>query len=52
MNEIKKNEIYNPLHIITFKNKGDYDRIYSSYPHSYIKNALKNICKKKIHVFM
>ena len=47
MNEIKNKEIYNPLHIITFSNKEDYDRVYSNYPHSYIKHAIKNICKKK-----
>ena len=46
MNEIKNKGIYNPLHIITFQNKEDYDRVYSSYPHSYIKNAIKNICNK------
>ena len=46
MNEIKNKEIYNPLYIITFKNKEDYDKVYSSYPHSYIKKAIKNICKK------
>ena len=47
MNEIKNQEIYNPLHIITFQNKEDYDMVYSKYPHSYIKHAIKNICKKK-----
>ena len=46
MNDIKKKEIYNQLHIITFHNKEDYDRVYSSYPHSYIKKAIKNIFKK------
>ena len=39
--------IYNPLHIITFHNKEDYEAAYSKYPHSYIKYAIKNICKKK-----
>ena len=39
--------VYNPLHIITFHNKEDYDAAYSKYPHSYIKHAIKNICKKK-----
>ena len=47
MNDIKEQEIYNPLHIITFYNKEDYEAVYSSYPHSYIKNLIKNICKKK-----
>ena len=46
LNDIIKNEKYNPLHIITFKKKEDYERVYSSYPHSYIKNSIKNICKK------
>ena len=46
MNEIKNKEIYNPLHIITFSNKEDYDRIYSEYPHSYIKYLIKKCCKK------
>ena len=45
MNEIKNSEIYNPLHIITFNNKEDYDRVYSQYPHSYIINAIKNCFK-------
>ena len=47
MNDIKIEEIYNPLHIITFHNKEDYKAAYSKYPHSYIKYAIKNICKKK-----
>mgnify|MGYP002623996162 CR=1 FL=1 len=45
MNEIKVKEIYNPLYIITFENKEDYDNVYSKYPHSYIKNTIKNIFK-------
>ena len=47
LEKIKENEIYNPLYIITFKNKEDYDRVYSEYPHSYIKNSLKSCCKKR-----
>ena len=35
------------MHIITFHNKEDYKAAYSKYPHSYIKYAIKNICKKK-----
>jgi len=47
MNKIKEKEEYNPLYIITFENKEDYDEAYAKYPHSYIKNILKNICNKK-----
>ena len=47
MNAIKEKEIYNPLYIITFKNKEDYNNVYSKYPHSYIINTIKNLCKKK-----
>ena len=47
MNIIKNKEIYNPLHIITFYNKEDYDSVYSRYSHSYIKYAIKNLCKRK-----
>ena len=43
MIEIKRKEIYNPLHIITFKNIEDYNRVYSEYPHSYIKNSIRNL---------
>jgi len=46
MNEIKEKEIYNRLYIITFEKKEDYDNVYSKYPHSYLKNAIKNICKR------
>ena len=47
MNEIKEANIHNPLYIITFKNKEDYNRVYSNYPHSY----LTNLCgKKKIYI--
>ena len=46
MNEIKSKELYNPLYIITFHNKEDYDRIYSEYPHSYIKYLIKKCFKK------
>ena len=52
MIEIKRKEIYNPLHIITFKNIEDYNRVYSEYPHSYIKNSIRNLCrKKKIEIY-
>ena len=47
MNEIKNSEIYNPLHLITFHNKEDYDRVYSQYPHSYIINLIKSCFKSK-----
>ena len=43
INSIKSKEEYNPLYIITFKNKEDYKEVYSKKPHSYIMN----ICKKK-----
>ena len=35
MNEIKSKEIYNPLYIITFEKKEDYNNVYSNYSHSY-----------------
>ena len=47
MDFLKTQKIYNPLHIITFHNKEDYNSVYSKYPHSYIMNSIKNICKKK-----
>ena len=47
MRNIKKNEIYNPLYILTFENKDDYDKVYSKYPHSYITN----FCSKK-HIYI
>ena len=47
MNTLKNEAQYNPLHIITFQNKEDYDMVYSKYPHSYILHTIKNICKKK-----
>ena len=53
MLEIKNNEIYNPLHLITFHNKEDYDRVYSQYPHSYILHSIKNCfksCNNTIYV--
>ena len=52
MNKIKIKEEYNPLYIITFENKEDYDEAYANYPHSYIKNLLKNICKKKRSIYI
>ena len=42
LNSIKNKEEYNPLYIITFKNKEHYKMVYSSKPHFYIMN----ICKK------
>jgi len=46
--EIKKqNKQYNQLYLLTFENKEDYDKIYSKYPHSYLKESIKGICKKK-----
>ena len=50
MNEIKSNGIYNPLHIITFNDKNDYDRVYSQYPHSYIINSIKNCFKSRNNI--
>ena len=48
MNDIKKREEqYNPLYLLTFENKEDCDNIYSKFPHSYLKEAIKGICKKK-----
>ena len=47
MNEIKSKEIYNPLYIITFEKKEDYNNVYSNYSHSYLKNIIKNIIKCK-----
>ena len=49
-NELEQKEKikeYNPLYIITFKNKDDYNNSYSEFPHSYLKQAIKNICCKK-----
>ena len=31
---LDKAKIYNPLYIITFKNKKDYENVYKKYPHS------------------
>ena len=43
MDKIKKDNIFNKLYIITFENKNDYNKVYSSYSHSYITN----LCRKK-----
>ena len=43
---IRDEEKYNPLYILTFQNKDDYNTIYSRYPHSYFKQIFNNICKK------
>ena len=45
-----KTKEYNPLYIITFKNKKDYEYVYSKYPHSYLKEAIKNIFRKKTDI--
>ena len=50
MNTLKNEAQYNPLHIITFQNKEDYDIVDSKYPHSYILHTIKNICKKKENI--
>ena len=47
LNKKEKIKEYNPLYIITFKNKKDYKKCYSEFPHSYLKQAIKNICGKK-----
>ena len=35
------------LRVITFENKDDYKKAYDKYPHSYIMNKMKNLCKKE-----
>ena len=52
MNKIKNSEIYNPLHIITFSEKKDYDKVYSQYPHSYIINLIKSCCKNRNTIYV
>ena len=47
MSEINNKRIYNPLHLIIFQNKKDYERIYSQYPHSYIISSIKSCFKSK-----
>ena len=48
INNLKEQEEkYNPLYLLTFQNKEDYDNIYSRYPHSYLKESIRNICKKE-----
>ena len=46
LKEILNYKKYNPLYILTFQTKEDYNTIYSRYPHSYLQQAFKNICKK------
>ena len=46
LNKIKEEKEYNPLYLVTFLKKEDYDRIYEKYPHSYLRQAIKNICAK------
>ena len=50
LEKIIKTKEYNPLYIITFKNKQDYEYVYSKYPHSYLKEAIKNIFRKKTDI--
>ena len=53
LNKLKKEEEkYNPLYILTFERKEDYNNIYSKYPHSYLKEAIKGICKKQEVIFI
>ena len=47
MDEKEKNEEYNPLYIINFKNKNDYNKCYSKFPHSYLIKAITNIFGQK-----
>ena len=47
LDNIKENDQYNPLYIITFKNKEDYENAFSKYPHSYIMKSIKSICGKE-----
>ena len=46
-NEMNLIKAYNKLFIITFDNKDDYKKAYDKYPHSYIMNKMKNLCKKE-----
>ena len=47
LSKIKSEEKYNPLYLLTFHDKSDYDHIYSEYPHSYIMKTIKGICQKE-----
>ena len=51
LNKIKSEKEYNPLYLVTFQNKEDYEKIYDKYPHSYLKQAIKNICGKIIAIY-
>ena len=44
-----KNNEYNPLYILTLKNKKDYETIYNKYPHNSLLIVLV-ICAKKIKI--
>jgi hypothetical protein len=52
MIKIKNSEIYNPLYLITFHNKEDYDKVYSQYPHSYIINLIKSCFKNRSKIYI
>ncbi len=52
MSEINNKRIYNPLHLIIFQNKKDYERIYSQYPHSYIISSIKSCFKNKNKIYV
>ena len=43
---IIEKEQFNQLYLLTFQNKEDYNTIYSRYPHSYLIQIFKNMCKK------
>ena len=47
MYDLKRKEDFGPLYILTFENKEDYDEAYSKFPHSYLIEAIKGICKKE-----
>ena len=47
LKEINNKENYNPLNIVTFNSKEDYNKVYNHYPHSYLINMFKNMCNKK-----
>ena len=49
--EMNFTKTYNDLYIITFKNKDDYEKAYNKYPHSYIFNCLRNLCRKEKNYF-
>jgi hypothetical protein len=52
LEKIKKDKRYNPLYIIIFKNKIEYENVYKNYPHSYLKNLLCNLCKKRTSFYV